>query len=233
MKPIEKRKHHYVPQFLLRNFSIEGRDTLFAFDKLLGSRFPVAVSDAAAEKEYNTFLSSGRVECAEDTFTTIENGAAQVVRSLVRQRHLKEVSEAERIALARLAAAQMLRSRSYRAAYDQIGQIVRRLAEEEGTPEFKRWVGEANPEEDKRALLENIGESIDNFVPYLEKKDLVLFTAPEHYPLYIGDSPIARTNTLNRSELRGTSGLASPGVEIYLPLSPTLVLGFMCPTIKR
>jgi hypothetical protein len=89
----------------------------------------------------------------------------------------------------------------------------------------------ADPAEDKQALLIHIKEDILRLSPYLAHKDLLLFHSTESHSLLIGDSPLIRTNTLNRSELRGTIGLASPGVEIYLPLSPTLVLGFMCPTI--
>ena len=61
----------------------------------------------------------------------------------------------------------------------------------------------------------------------------ILLSSKETSPLLIGDSPLIRTNTFNNSEYRGTTGLASPGVEVYLPLSPTLALGFMCPSIRE
>lgn len=231
MKPVNKRKHHYVPQFLLRNFASENRETLYAFDKWEGKQFQVAIKDAAAEGGYNSFETDEASGCAEEYFTQIETAASPLIQTIVSDRQLPALSPEDRAALAQFGVAQMLRSKNHRAIYDQMGSIIRKLAEKEGTPEFKAWVGPADPAGDKRALLVHLNEDILRLSPYLAQKDLVIFYSNEGCPLLIGDSPLIRTNTFNRSELRGTIGLASPGVEIYLPLSPTLVLGFMCPTI--
>jgi hypothetical protein len=231
LKPVDKRKHHYVPQFLLRNFVSEKRETLYAFDKWEGKQFQVAVKDAAAERGYNSFETDEASGCAEEFFTQIETTASPLIQKIVSDRQLPVLTPEGKAALAQLGVAQMLRSKNHRAIYDQMGSIVRKLAEREGTPEFKAWVGPADPDGDKQALLIHLKEDILKFAPYLALKDLVLFSSTESSSLLIGDSPLVRTNTLNTSELRGTIGLASPGVEIYLPLSPTLVLGFMCPTI--
>ncbi len=191
----------------------------------------MAVKDAAAERGYNSFETDEASGCAEDFFTGIEDKASPLIQTIVSDRKLPALSPEGRGALAQLGIAQMLRSKNHRAIYEQMGSIVRKLAEREGTPEFKAWVGPADPAGDKQALLIYLKEDILRLSPYLAQKDLVLFHSTESYPLLIGDSPLIRTNSLNRSELRGTIGLASPGVEIYLPLSPTLVLGFMCATI--
>ena len=37
-----------------------------------------------------------------------------------------------------------------------------------------------------------------------------------------------RQNIVNSSEIRGTLGLKSKGIEIYFPLSPSLVLCLLC-----
>jgi hypothetical protein len=125
----------------------------------------------------------------------------------------------------------MVRSKNHRAVFDQIGRIFRRLAEREGTPELQAWVGLANPAADKQALLIDLERDVQHYLPFLSHKDLVLFSSTDKFPLLIGDSPLIKMNTLNVSEFRGTTGLASRGVEICLPLSPTLALAFMCPTI--
>jgi hypothetical protein len=231
LKPVTKRKHHYVPQFLLRNFASEKRETLYAFDKWESKQFQVAIKDAAAERGYNSFETDETSGCAEEYFTQIETTASPLIQTIVSDRQIPALSPEGRVALAELGVAQMLRSKNHRAIYDQMGSIIRKLAEREGTPEFKAWVGPDDPAGDKQALLMHLSEDILRLSPYLAQKELVLFYSTESHPLLIGDSPLIRTNTFNRSELRGTIGLASPGVEIYMPLSPTLVLGFMCPTI--
>jgi len=232
MKSIEIRKHHYVPQFLLRNFATEERESLFAFDKLQECQFAVAVNDAAAEKGYNTFETSDGIGCAEEILTAIETRVSDIIHSMVKNRQLPKVSQTDKKALAELAVSQILRSKNYRAIFEQTGEVLRKLAELQGTPEFKKWVGDPNPAKEKRTLLEDFDKKIADFLPYMLDKDLALFSAPEEAPLLIGDSPVIRTNTMNTSELVGTQGLACVGVEIYLPLSPTLVLGFMCPSIN-
>lgn len=228
---MDKRKHHYVPQFLLRNFASEKRETLYAFDKWDGRQFQVAVKDAAAEHGYNSFETDEASGCAEEYFTQIETAASPFIQEIVTNRRLPALTPEGRAAVAQLAIAQMVRSKNHRAVFDQIGRIFRKLAEREGTSEFQAWVGTANPAADKQALLIDVQEDVQHYVPHLLQKDFVLFFSNDNDPLLIGDSPLIRTNTLHTSEFRGTTGLASPGVEIYLPLSPTLVLSFMCPTI--
>jgi len=45
---------------------------------------------------------------------------------------------------------------------------------------------------------------------------------------YTSDNPIVRQNTINRNPHRGTLGINSDGIEIYFPLSPSLVLCLFC-----
>ena|GEM_PF-6371473 len=229
MKPIENRKHHYIPQLLLRNFSSEKRETIFAFDKKDGTHFQVAIRDAAAEKGYNSFSTKEASGCIEDTFTSIETNAAPVLQKILTSGALHEFSVSEREKLHKLVIAQMLRSKNHRAISAQIGQIMRDLATE-GTDKLKEWVGPYDPEREKQVVLAGLEQTLLQFIPYMMDKDLILFTA-ENPPLLIGDSPLIMTNTFNVSTFRGTTGLTSPGVEMYLPLSPKMALGFMCRSI--
>jgi hypothetical protein len=233
MKPVENRKHHYVPQLLLRNFASGSRDSLYAFDKWNGKEFGVAIADAAAERGYNTFETDEAFGCAEEFFSAIESIASPVIQEIVSARKLPLISVSERAALVQFAIAQMLRSKNHRAIYNQTGELLRELAEREGSPEFKAWVPPPDPERDKQSLLTGLKRDLLHFAPYLADKELMLFTTRESHPLLIGDSPLIRTNTLNVSEFRGTTGLNSQGVEVYLPLSPTLALGFMCRSISE
>jgi hypothetical protein len=45
---------------------------------------------------------------------------------------------------------------------------------------------------------------------------------------YISDNPVVLQNSTNRSEIIGTLGLESYGIEIYLPLSHSLTLCMFC-----
>ncbi len=111
--------------------------------------------------------------------------------------------------------------------------MLRKLADREGSPEFKAWVGTKDEAEEIKNEITNLRRRIVEFVPIFASKDLLIFATQSDYPLLIGDSPLTRMNTLNQSEFVGTTGIASPGVEIYLPFSPSLAIGFMCPSIRE
>jgi len=233
MKPIENRKHHYVPQMLLRNFASEKREQLFAFDKWESRRFQVAVKDAATERGYYAYKSEDESGCAEEFFAHIEAMVAPTIKKIVTGRRLPKLSKKERHSLDRFAVAQMLRSKNHRAVHDHVGELMRDLAEREGTPEFKAWVGQPDPEVTKAGLIKNLRRDVPGFLPYIQNKDLLLYITDELKPLLIGDSPLVRTNSGRDARHQGTTGLANRGVEIYLPISPTLSLGLMCPSIGQ
>jgi hypothetical protein len=64
------------------------------------------------------------------------------------------------------------------------------------------------------------------------EESLVLFRSDGSSLFWTADSPVALQNTVNPGDgIRGTLGLAVPGIEVYLPISKDLVLAHMCPSI--
>jgi len=59
----------------------------------------------------------------------------------------------------------------------------------------------------------------------------VLLRPPRGGTFYISDNPIALQNSRPRHPFVGNLGLAVAGIEIYLPLTKTLTLAFLCPSI--
>ncbi|HGW1730948.1 TPA: DUF4238 domain-containing protein, partial [Klebsiella pneumoniae] len=59
----------------------------------------------------------------------------------------------------------------------------------------------------------------------------LLETRPEH-PFYVSDNPVVLENR-NDFGVYGNIGLAVPGIQIYLPLSSTLMLAMYCPSIRE
>ena len=234
MKPIENRQHHYVPQFILRNFVVEGRESLHAFDKSAGKKFQVAVKNAATENGFYSFETDETKGCAEEFFANIEFKAGPLIGQIVQERKLPKINLEQRAILVSFAIAQMLRSVNHRATSFQMGDVLRKLAGDQGTEEFKLWVGEHDPEREKEMLISHLDRDILKYTPAFVDKDILLFDGEvSDVLLLIGDSPLVRTNTLFRSDYVGTTGVANLGVEIYLPLSPTLALAFMCPSIAE
>jgi Protein of unknown function (DUF4238) len=72
-----------------------------------------------------------------------------------------------------------------------------------------------------------------DLAPHFLTKTWMLYGATNKSSFYISDNPIALQNTMNQNPVMGTLGLGVPGIEIYFPLSATLCLGFLCPTIEQ
>jgi hypothetical protein len=68
------------------------------------------------------------------------------------------------------------------------------------------------------------------FIPHFLNKVWVLYETIPQAPFYISDNPIGLHNDLNHSPY-GNIGLAVKGIQVYLPLSSTLCLALLCPSI--
>jgi len=60
----------------------------------------------------------------------------------------------------------------------------------------------------------------------------IFSTTSRKHPFLLSDNPLARQNLIDRPN-RGNLGLKTPGIEIYLPLSPTRALAMWCPTLTE
>ena len=72
--------------------------------------------------------------------------------------------------------------------------------------------------------LDLLSTSAQEITPHLVAKHWFLVAGDTADPFHIGDNPVVLDNSIHGSG-SGNLGIASPGVEIYLPLSPTLCLG--------
>ena len=55
----DAKKHHYIPQFLLRNFAFDRRRRLYVFGKRTDRVFVASVADVAAENRLYEFSIDG------------------------------------------------------------------------------------------------------------------------------------------------------------------------------
>jgi Protein of unknown function (DUF4238) len=80
----EPRRHHYVPQFLLRHFANE-REQLRTLDLETGRIYPQSIKSAAAQRDYNAVRRQGgqRDQIAEQLLGQMEDYLARAVSLLV------------------------------------------------------------------------------------------------------------------------------------------------------
>ncbi len=85
-------------------------------------------------------------------------------------------------------------------------------------------------EELKMSSLVNLGIA-EELAPQFLNKSWLLNRTPPDSSFYISDNPIVRKNYHPPSPLMGNNGLACPGIQIHMPLSPTITLSFICETL--
>jgi hypothetical protein len=86
------------------------------------------------------------------------------------------------------------------------------------------------PEELKAASIKNIHLAKD-FAPHFLSKDWFLIEPETGTCFYISDNPVVRRNYHPTSPFQGNDGIASDGIQIYLPLSSKLTLCLLCPNL--
>lgn len=223
---------HYVPQMLLRAFTI-GPDSeqVYVFDKRTGKAFSTAVRNIAAERGYYDLGGSAVLYGAMNR----ADGITARILSRIRERHsLSGITRDDRGMLAGFVVMQLLRTRGYQEQTKHLVQTLKKKVIEKGpmSPALEAQFSELSEERLREEYLRFIPQFTGDFLPYLLNKDLLLFKTPRNVPFCISDHPVALNNTLNPGDgIRGTLGLDVAGIEIYLPISSELTLAYMCPSI--
>lgn len=114
-----------------------------------------------------------------------------------------------------------------------LGDLLKNKLREVGASEEEIARSTTNPDptfdEEKASALDLAGH-IESFYPHFLYKGWVLYETSRQYPFYISDNPVVMHNQVDHRPY-GNLGLAVPGIEIYFPISSTLCLCLMCPTI--
>jgi hypothetical protein len=217
------RKHHTVPQYLLRQFSVdqEGRQ-VHVFDKTTGESRLQAIADTGAERDFNQVEIQGRRINFESAFRGIDDVGAAVLRHLVAS-SAPTIDPETLSALPAIVASQLLRTKLRRTTPVEMGRQLAEQCERAGI-ELNAAITDGDA---RRMSLIGLlrGENVANA---LAPKDVILLEAREG-SFWLSDNPVVLYNTFPYGEI----GLVSPGVELYFPISPKRALAFMCPSIGK
>jgi len=236
-------KQHYVPQLLLRRFasSTDG-DHLFVYDKHTDNIFPAAISNAAAENGFYDFEVNGVKHSLEKfPLEMLETRAGATIKSLITDERTTHISAEDKSWVALFAVTQLLRTRREQSRSLALNHALRDAAIAVGGDPAKTTIevdGDLvkyevlTPEENRLFCLRKLGPLAETLAKHFDNKLWVLHKTSIDDPFLIGDSPITMYNSLNQHSFKSTIGVAVPGIEIYLPISSTLTLGFLCPTIR-
>lgn len=215
---------HYVPRFVLRGFGHgkRGLEKIHVFDKKTGREFVTGISKIGAE--YGFYDIEG--VSIDDLLTDLENQAAPQIHQIVRQTSLKGI---DRPLVALLVAIQELRTAAFRS---KLHRIMVELADHSRAMGFDparvETIRRISDSHIRISSMKMIAEA-EPMVSCLLGLSWHLWEVPAGLTLYTSDAPVVRQNLRHHGEMF-SMGLASDGIEVYLPLSDRLVLGMLCPS---
>ena len=223
-------KHHYVPQSILRRFSLDAtQKQLYIFDKARSKTFMSSIRDAGCENYFNTVEVQGQTVCFENLFQTNDDQLAHLLDCITTNRSLALLTPQDRVALSEVIAAQIVRTKMLRTT---IHSIAEQLSTSLGKAGFDpgKVDGFAIPTEQevRQAALASLRD-LGGIIGALQTKRPILIHTLDSRPFWISDNPVVMHNTFPYGE----RALSSPGIEIYFPISCELVLGFFCPSIEQ
>jgi Protein of unknown function (DUF4238) len=226
------KKHHYVPQSILKNFaSGRKRNQICVFDKLRQAAYKSSIGDAGAENYFNTVTIAGERVFFEDAFQDCDEKLASLSKRLVRHRDLRVLTDQDRQDLANLASIQCLRGKLMRTTHLEFPRQLRKAIERRGntlSPELLDELAGIDENTATLATLRHLREA-HKFARHFLDKDWALCLAPVADPFWISDHPIVVSNVFPYGNL----GFGSPGVEICWPIGAEVLISFRCRTIAN
>lgn len=224
----ESKKHHFVPQSLLKYFSADSsRKQIYVFDKSCGKSSLKSIKKyAGLEHDFNKLETEDGVRNFEHIFQDVDNRLANLLKQIHQSRDVSVLTDDDRRDWADMVAVQLLRTPLMRTTMtkvmaDLVGTLTENgLAEPEDFP--------LPTDNDSRRSAVKMFLNRDSLRSALEGKDFVLFESTGSTPFLISDHPVIRQSTVPY----GDSGLSSSGVGIYLPLGSNLVLAMFCKSVS-
>jgi len=224
-----------VPQFLLQNFGEGKRKHIWVFDKHGETTFRSHPRNLASERDfYEVETPSGKTSI-DDILGRIETETAPILRKVIHERSTAGLTLEERVVIASFAAAQMLRTKASVERWADMNSKLCTALEQMGADlnKVEGFTPLHSIDEVRAETFSSLPSTAKELTPYFLDKAWLLYETTLRDPFYLGDNPITMNNTVNERPHRGNLGLGVPGIEIYLPLSSTLQLCFLCTTIEQ
>jgi Protein of unknown function (DUF4238) len=226
---------HYVPQVLLRLHvndasAKRGSEQVWCFDKKTQKVFSPNIRGVLARTRFYEVEVNGETLSLEEPLSEIEGLLAPILGRLVREPKLASLSKEDRFTIASFCAAQMVRTPRFRDRVKDMNEGVAEALRKRGidpaqVSNFKML----SEEEIKAFSMDMLADGPRKFVSHFLVKFWHLIGTTADDPFHLGDHPLVLDNDFDRG--RGSLGLASPGVTIYLPLSSTLCLAMTDPAV--
>ncbi len=206
---MQGEQQHYVPRFLLKNFTHGKKPKVFVYDKSNDKRFHTNIKNIAAENGFYDLEVEDGLLSMEPGLSRLEANTSGIIKKLIKNKDIKSLSENEVAIFALFLAVQFVRTKEHRLKFEHMGkQFVQKLRDM-GTSEkqIKEIMGSSGAvPEDKLFGLRSLAEARELVPHFLNKAWLLLETTPKHQ-FFISDNPIGLHNDMDHGPY-GNIGLA-------------------------
>jgi len=231
----ESKKHHFIPQSLLKYFSADSNgNKVYQFDKNNPKPFFYDKASlesikkrAGMEESFNMLETESGTQNFEHIFNEVDDRLAILLKQIHKTRDISALTKDDRHDWADMVAVQMLRTPIIRTSMLQTATDFIDILVESGLAKPEDF--SLPTDNDSRHNMVKWFQDRDSLRVALEDKDFVLFEGTNSTPFLISDHPVVICQSIS---LYGDSGLNSLGVGIYLPLGSDLVLAMLCKSIR-
>ncbi|MBR7953386.1 DUF4238 domain-containing protein [Burkholderia cenocepacia] len=226
------KNQHFVPQLLLRNFTTDGNEDVLLFDSTRNKVRPSSIRKVLSQNYFYDDDNSVENFLAEK----IEGPAAAVIDSIVA--NPKQVIKPGLPALLTFIAVQMMRTPSSNTqALNFVnsfgGQVIEQIAALNGLPIESAKSLRLKPT-DERAMRNHLllRSTLNRWL--LEDLSWHVLSNETNLPFVISDHPAVLYNWyLRDSDDPGYTAMTKNGVQIFLPLSPSITLALIDKSVYK
>lgn len=215
------KNQHYVPQFLLKNFSSDKeKKFIWAYDRDERFQNPIkkrAIRKVASEEFFYDQIKNNAFGSYEYMLQKIEDETAPIIARIIDRKTIKDISEQDRNTLSLFTLIQFFRTK-------------KQLKETHNwknafTDKLREWNIKIEKINSKQIWFSELNKAVIYRELFTKK---VWHLCESNDSFYISDNPVTIQNDTIKSKFRGTLGFDSPGVEFYLPLSSSFTLCLFC-----
>jgi hypothetical protein len=231
-KNAANEKQHYVPEVVLSLFAEgAGKERLCVFDKHSGRAFPgpTAVQKLCKEGGFYTADAGNGTVSVENAFHELENEYRKVAGKVIAARSLVGLSAQEFGTLVGFVCVQYLRVPRQRKAFEQLTKVITDKVRAIAPKASNLREFELSDNEIRLQHLEAIAKVSVEGTNILSGYIWFLMEPEAGYGLWTSDCPVVMHN--EEKSFYGGLGFASPGVQIYFPLTPHLLLACWHPVV--
>lgn len=216
------KNQHYVPKILLKQFS--SKDSfVWAYDKTAKAKNWKEVKErpitrVASEDYFYDQIENSKEFSFEYELGKIEREVAPMIEKLISQKNINVISDFEKEKIAYFIAIQSIRTKW------QLNMVKAHSIDFE--EKLSEVFGIKQESIDYKTLWFSLFEAATEFSIAIKNK--VWFLGQSDKLFFTSDNPVVMQNSTNQSTVRGTIGLDCYGIEIYMPLSDSLLLCMYC-----